>query len=566
MLEQLSLFDFFKELEEVPKKPEKALASAVDYLHRGEKIVSLLREKNSKRSKRLKKESILDTVNMNTYMKKENNSQKYMYLLQQTSRYIRDVLNRCLEKGNFSEYESLFDGTVKAELVEKTSYPHELMKALMRNKKGDFEATLKISFNSYRDGEREEKICYSPVGGSVKLTKSQNGNRYCLMRVSADYLTVVNADDFFAARVFLVALRDYVQSEMAAEGIEESSLYVELTNAMHDIVMAKSLDDVCYLRDRFNFNFVSKWFKDNDIPYHMVTDEEMKNDLGNKEREVTGYSVENIFPLYLLTSDIDKEDNDRILFFTIQNRIHNGLCRVFEIVQEEYDIHKQEDEYFNLLKKDYAASYETKKNIPEKIVNAMENSLFNEIFGYVEFDEECDLAKIGEVEKEFLALIKYLNITEHKEVSVRFRKLGHHKAAGLYYPFYKCLCVDVREPWSMPHEMFHMLDYEYGKLSDKASFLKIRKRYKKLLLNKLNALDDGDPLKKQLKGHTKFNLGYYLTPTEIFARCGEMYLSRVRNINNSLVQDNTGFAYPDDKELESLIRDYYDDFFGLMPE
>lgn len=40
----------------------------------------------------------------------------------------------------------------------------------------------------------------------------------------------------------------------------------------------------------------------------------------------------------------------------------------------------------------------------------------------------------------------------------------------------------------------------------------------------------------------------------------------MRNINNSLVQDNTGFAYPDDKELESLIRDYYDDFFGLMSE
>ena len=60
-----------------------------------------------------------------------------------------------------------------------------------------------------------------------------------------------------------------------------------------------------------------------------------------------------------------------------------------------------------------------------------------------------------------------------------------------------------------------------------------------------------------LKG--KYDLDYYLTPTEIFARCGEMYLVRVHDVRNSIVTEAlSGFEYPEDPELTELLKNYFD--------
>lgn len=48
----------------------------------------------------------------------------------------------------------------------------------------------------------------------------------------------------------------------------------------------------------------------------------------------------------------------------------------------------------------------------------------------------------------------------------KVRKLGNHKALGLYYPEAKVLVVDVDSPSSFIHEYGHLLDYKFGKVSD----------------------------------------------------------------------------------------------------
>lgn len=207
------------------------------------------------------------------------------------------------------------------------------------------------------------------------------------------------------------------------------------------------------------------------------------------------------------------------------------------------------------LSKEHAKAYQTKKNIPLKTVSAMEQSLFNSCFGYVEYDEEVDLEKVAQVANEFLAIKKsYLPGIDSTENSIRFRKLGNHKASGLYYPSVKCLCVDFRHPSSFMHEYGHLIDYCYGNLCMRAEFTKIKSEYERLLRK---AMNEDESFKNRMCGKGKYNLDYFLTPTEIFARCFEIYFSKVLKTESSLVPDSLGSEYPLNEDFQNLIKGYF---------
>lgn len=233
------------------------------------------------------------------------------------------------------------------------------------------------------------------------------------------------------------------------------------------------------------------------------------------------------------------------------------------LLGKDYQVRKAELKMERHLSGEYAHSYETKKNIPDKCVRAMARSGFNDFFGYVEFDEECDLRLMTELAKEYRAVAREIGLDRHPEVSLRFRKLGQHKASGLYYYTLKCLCVDVRYPGSMMHEAGHMLDYEMGHISDTYDFSGIREKYTELMYR---FLKESDPdTAKQLNGKTKYNLSYYLLPSEIFARCFEMYLVRHRAIDNSICRPGR-IGYPEDPKLDEMISVYFDKLLEKQEE
>lgn len=205
--------------------------------------------------------------------------------------------------------------------------------------------------------------------------------------------------------------------------------------------------------------------------------------------------------------------------------------------------------------KEYALSFETKKNIPKKTVEAMSNSKFNDYFGFVEFDELTDLNKIIEIENEFRCFMRTVfgEIKQTKNIALRFRRLGHHKASGLYYPTMGCICIDIGTPSSFVHEYGHMIDYEFNTekipYSESNSFRGLFFLYCSLFEENIKDKKD------KLKG--KYNVKYYETPTEVFARCFEIFVHRIIGMNNSIIGECAGFAYPEDKELEKMINDYF---------
>ena len=242
------------------------------------------------------------------------------------------------------------------------------------------------------------------------------------------------------------------------------------------------------------------------------------------------------------------------------NPSYNKMPReIFVDILEEYLIDKRRDEYNREVASDYAQSFMDLKNVPQKYTDAAKESAFAEYFGNVEFDPDVDIEKMDTLGKEFKALMSLFD-ADFSKCQIRFRKLGHHKAIGLYYPVFGCLCVDIRAPRSYIHEMFHLLDFENGELSSKSAFYPIREKYEERLRENLIKLPEESQVRKVLNGKTKYNLDYYLTPTEIFARCGEVFCYKHLGIRNSLIGEESEYTkiqYNLGEELEKSVIEYF---------
>jgi len=191
----------------------------------------------------------------------------------------------------------------------------------------------------------------------------------------------------------------------------------------------------------------------------------------------------------------------------------------------------------------------------------MKNNDFLNYFSYVELDAETDLKRFSVVEKEWLYISNLFNLELlNVQPELRFRKLGKHRALGLYFPGLKCLCVDITSPSSFIHEFGHHIDYIYSKkpLSLQAEFRNIIRLYTKFY-----------DLQREDNKSLKNKRNYYLTPTEIFARTFELYLVN-KNVETSFLKDKKNMiindGYPDfNKNALNKINAYFDSFnFNFM--
>jgi hypothetical protein len=211
------------------------------------------------------------------------------------------------------------------------------------------------------------------------------------------------------------------------------------------------------------------------------------------------------------------------------------------------------------LESDYAKSFMTKKNQSDKLKEKINASRFWKYFGYVEYDEDIDYDAITQYEKEFERFYKkHISKIDLSKNAIRFRRLGQHHAAGLYYPYEKCLCVEIEQPNAFIHELGHLIDYERGNLSVQPDFREICDDTTKHLLE---CMKQSDQLAKELKSKNKYNLSYYRTPTEVFARCFELYAYYVWGVKNSLLKAEYGGVYDCSEENIRKIKAYFDKIF-----
>ena len=512
-----------------------------DYLKKGEKIISLLK---SKGIREFKESSFFECFNFKTYSTKKGYENKLAYLKQCISnKIILPALDSPVT--DLKEVLKEFGDKIMIDSLVEDSYEEKLLKGFLKGK--SYHGGAAISF---------EGLCenfYMHFGKEKYINKKGSGRQWSI-RGTSIYLRCIDGASFFRELVFFMNLRAVIQ-EMCLS--KNSSLFTKLMNMQLEIVSRKSDKEsgqVKIHKEISQMGYITSYLNKIEMPY-LVYDDEVSSLCVLEQGDF------NI--LYLLKEVIEPGD-----WKFAMARIREGknivremahgidsmtLIDVFDLIYDEYIIDRDEYEFNKSLMSDYAKSYQTKKGINKKTVEAMEKSNWNNHFGYVEFDQDCDLALIEELEKEFGAIAGKFSWDKEEEVSLRFRRLGNHKAAGLYYSALKCICVDINNPSSLVHEYFHMLDYTNDRASRTAAFSSVYYRYKELI-EQYAKTDDS------IQGNSKYNKSYYLQPTEVFARCGEMYLVRVKEIDNSVVKTRDNFAYPNDEKLLAFITEYFDGF------
>lgn len=164
------------------------------------------------------------------------------------------------------------------------------------------------------------------------------------------------------------------------------------------------------------------------------------------------------------------------------------------------------------------ATVRDNKKYQDKELN--KSTVFNQLgFKEIEIDTQkyegmdFDYKEFKRVEKDWERIC---NLVPHAEQvpSLKFRKLGKHKATGLYVPLLNIVAVDVRYTNSFIHEYGHYLDFCLGSYVDQLS---TKKEFESILDGYINGL--GSMVLPE-----GFKYDYFTTPTEVFARAFELWV------------------------------------------
>ena len=219
------------------------------------------------------------------------------------------------------------------------------------------------------------------------------------------------------------------------------------------------------------------------------------------------------------------------------------------------------------------ATIQTDKKYQDSELN--KSTIFNQLgFRKVEVDtqkyegKEFDYNLFRKVEEDFEEICNKLPHAS-AQPELKFRKLGKHKATGLYAPFLNILAVDVRNTESFIHEYGHYLDYKHGGkenyslrddfeiITSYSNNFKItfQKKEDELLTRLMKASKESASgtsivsleekrLSAELELLKKSNkmFDYFTTPTEIFARGFELWVFETITSNSSLLASRETYS------------------------
>ena len=289
------------------------------------------------------------------------------------------------------------------------------------------------------------------------------------------------------------------------------------------------------------------------------------------------------FSKYLIGREFSLDDalhriRDEAEHVEFKNYLNDYLQQTFNIVrQQRYNQDRD--------KQTRAKAWETKKNISKETQQVMDNSSLAKTFSKLEIDNDVDLKGFGSFERGMMNLVHDLpKVYNTKLPTLRLRKLGNYKAAGLYVPQFgdgstDTIALDFRKArtegkhlkglgvQSFIHEYGHYLDNHLGTpieegesgkvdLSISTKFSDITHEYRRNL--------DQYTIKKD-KGIGSAE--YFGIPTEIFARGFELWAHNHLKIKSNLM--DAPKAYQNDPEYKAFtpeLREKVFEFFDSIPE
>lgn len=183
-----------------------------------------------------------------------------------------------------------------------------------------------------------------------------------------------------------------------------------------------------------------------------------------------------------------------------------------------------------------ASAWQDKKHYKKSHIEAAKASILNKHFDKIDLDDDVDLEEFKDFEKAYLEVADKLPSMNGRKPRLGVRKLGKHRADGLYAPSAGsngCVLVDVHASSSFIHEYGHHIDLTVNNNSSlRKDFANIQRQYARNL-----KLPENHSGRKEL---------YYQTATEVHSRLFEIYSYERLGIRNRLVDpsrfDNFDYA------------------------
>ena len=224
----------------------------------------------------------------------------------------------------------------------------------------------------------------------------------------------------------------------------------------------------------------------------------------------------------------------------------------------------------DLDKQTHAKSWETKKNIDKATQQIMDRSSLHQYFSKIELDNDVDLKAFGYFEDEVKRLMNHMPLANDKNI-LRLRKLGNHRALGMYVPSLDTIVLEFRKQSevrkdssgdtvgisSFIHEYGHYLDYHLSKwpLSLENNFKPLIAQYTKNLAN--SNLSDS-------------KVEYLTTPTEVFARGFELWSYESAKLRGNLIgqekEYNAKTGAIEYQAFDSSLRERLFNYFDQIPQ
>ncbi|MEY8736811.1 hypothetical protein AB9M75_06140 [Lactobacillus sp. AN1001] len=228
---------------------------------------------------------------------------------------------------------------------------------------------------------------------------------------------------------------------------------------------------------------------------------------------------------------------------SLLNYIQDYIVQTYNLIQQQ----RYEQDLNKVVR---AKAWTEKKQINQATREMMSRTKLNSDFKEIELDNDVDLKNFLKFESESHKLMQSLPKVDGKELPIlRLRKLGNYKALGMYVPQLNTMVVDFRTTdqiyqgvtkeqgeigiSSFVHEYGHYLDYQLG--SDKKS--------KSLDNDFMRFVSDYQTNLKELSNNTlgAKELSYFGTPTEVFARGFELWVSEHNKTITNLVGKDTDY-------------------------
>lgn len=316
---------------------------------------------------------------------------------------------------------------------------------------------------------------------------------------------------------------------------------------------------------------------------YLVHSEVTREKIETKMKETIKHSEEDIALFRTITPSFLMEVFERNNG-TVPDYFRSLTVLTLELMLQEATVLTDYEDRIKKISGTYATSYMTKKNIPQKVQDYMAQNRFLTMFGYVEADEKCDLEMLKGLEQQFVEFSNQLPLIHVADHSLRFRRLGKLKAAGVYFPGANTLAVNLDNMDAFTHEYFHLIDFTQGLLSLEDDFKPLFHRYCELTESLVQQLPSTHKIVTQWeKGSSKYSKSYFQSPEEAFARMGEIYVANCLNIDSSfnqshfkhLILDATSngeavdidwVVYPQDQGFIEMIQGYFDQLFNRLKE